>query len=36
MLGQAKIRFMTKDEIDKFCEKYNNAIKYIKNDIDNF
>lgn len=36
VLGQAKIRFMTKDEIDKFCEKYNNAIKYIKNDIDNF
>lgn len=36
VLGQAKIRFMTKDEIKKFTEKYNNAIKYIKNEINDF
>ena len=36
ILGQAKIRFMTQDEIDKFSEKYNNAIKYIKYEIDEF
>ena len=35
-LGQAKIPFTTLEEINKFSEKYNNTIKYLKNDIDNF
>lgn len=35
-LGQAKITFTTQDEIDTFSDKYNNTIKYIKNEIDDF
>jgi len=35
-LGQAKIPFTTIEEINKFSEAYNNTIKYIKNDIDDF
>ena len=35
-LGQAKIPFTTIEEINKFSEKYNNTIKYIKNDIDEY
>lgn len=35
-LGQAKIPFSTIEEINKFSEKYNNTIKYIKNDIDEY
>ena len=35
-LGQAKIPFTTLEEINKFAEKYNNTIKYIKNEIDEY
>ena len=35
-LGQAKIPFTTIEEINKFSEAYNNTIKYIKNDKDDF
>ena len=35
-LAQAKIVFTTQEEIDTFYEKYNNTIKYIKNEIDDF
>ena len=36
VLGQAKIPFSTLDDINIFSEKYNNTIKYIKNEIDDF
>jgi hypothetical protein len=35
-LAQAKILFITQNEINKFQSKYNDSIKYIKNEIDNF
>ena len=35
-LAQAKIVFSTQDEIDNFSDKFNNTIKYIKNEIDDF
>jgi hypothetical protein len=35
-LAQSKIVFSTQDEIDNFSEKFNNTIKYIKNEIDDF
>ena len=35
-LGQAKIPFSSLDESNKFSEKYENTIKYIKNEIDDF
>lgn len=34
--AQAKIPFNTLEEVNKFSEKYNNTIKYIKNEIDEF
>ena len=36
VLGQAKILFINQEEINKFQNKYNDSIKYIKNEIDNF
>ena len=36
ILAQAKILFVTQEEIKKFEMKYNETIKYIKNEIDNF
>ena len=36
MLAQAKILFVSQEEIKKFEMKYNETIKYIKNEIDNF
>ena len=35
-LAQSKIVFSAQDEIDNFSEKFNNTIKYIKNEIDDF
>ena len=35
-LAQAKIPFTTLEEINKFSEKYNNTIKYLNNEIDEF
>ena len=35
-LAQAKIPFTTLEEINKFSEKYNNTIKYLNNEIDDF
>ena len=36
VLAQAKIPFISQEEINKFEKKYNDSIKYIKNEIDNF
>lgn len=36
VLGQAKVPFSTLDDINLFSEKYNNSIKYIKNEINEF
>ena len=36
ILAQAKIPFSTLDDSNLFTDKYNNAIKYIKNEIDDF
>ena len=36
MLAQAKILFVSQEEIKKFEMKYNETIKYIKNEINNF
>ena len=36
VLAQAKILFISQEEINKFENKYNDSIKYIKNEIDNF
>ena len=36
VLAQAKILFASQDEINKFEKKYNDSIKYIKNEINNF
>ena len=35
-LAQAKVIFTSLDEITKFTEKYQNTIKYIKHEIDDF
>jgi hypothetical protein len=35
-LGQARIIFNTLDEINNFSKKYNDTIKYINNEIDEF
>jgi hypothetical protein len=35
-LAQAKILFVSQEEIKKFEMKYIDAIKYIKNEIDKF
>lgn len=36
VLARAKILFSSPDEINKFVDKYNDSIKYIKNEINNF
>ena len=36
ILAQVRIPFSTLDDSNLFTDKYNNAIKYINNEIDDF